>query len=258
MPPSPPQSKQSPHQQPEDSALPIPQSSSLLTHLLLTLYPLAIVYGIPGMLLPYVLPIVPSARMFIPCISFALWALYAMALYRPARHRTRTENTLTMLNLRWGRSFFQFLQASHIVLMGCIIITLIINLLSQNLPHIFTNPTASNPFKQLPQSEQYLLFAQSIIIAPLLEETLFRGHMMTILSSQWNKWACVFYTAIVFAMMHPAYWAKPNALLTTLLLGLWFGHCRYAFRSTIPGILAHVSNNALATYFLLWHTQPLP
>lgn len=180
-----------------------------------------------------------------------------MALYRPTRNRTRFENTCTMLNLRWGRSFFQFLQASHIALMGCIVITLLVNLAAQQLPHIFHSSNPVNPFAHLPRLDQYLLLAQGVIIAPLLEESLFRGHMMTILANHWNKWASIVYTAIIFAMMHPAYWDKPNALLVTLLLGLWLGHCRYAFRSSIPGIVAHVSNNALASYFMLWHAAPL-
>ena len=87
------------------------------------------------------------------------------------------------------------------------------------------------------------------ILAPLVEEIVFRGAILrTLLDmvSKKNHWVAIMISAALFGLVHGNEAQFVNALLMGLLLGWMY----YRTRSLVPGILLHWTNNTV-TYVLV-------
>lgn len=105
-----------------------------------------------------------------------------------------------------------------------------------------------------PETLQGLLWV--LLVAALLpgicEETLFRGAIQGILSRRGPQKAVVF-TALLFAIFH----INPWSLVSAFFLGLVFGTVLVRTGSTVPAMLAHISNNVVAfTMVYIFGDQP--
>ncbi|HEX4109584.1 MAG TPA: CPBP family intramembrane glutamic endopeptidase [Solirubrobacteraceae bacterium] len=83
------------------------------------------------------------------------------------------------------------------------------------------------------------------VIAPMCEETLFRGYMFTALRNWRGLWPAVLITGVIFGLVHGAS-SPAGDLLPLALLGA--GLCLLYWRtgSLYPGIAAHSINNSIA------------
>jgi CAAX protease family protein len=92
-----------------------------------------------------------------------------------------------------------------------------------------------------------------VIVAPIGEETLFRGFLFRGWQrSPDNAWAAIVGTAFLWAIVHVQY--NPLVVSEILLVGLALGWVRWRTRSTISTILLHSFLNAAGmteTYFQL-------
>lgn len=79
------------------------------------------------------------------------------------------------------------------------------------------------------------------IVAPLTEEPIFRGLMLSGLLRCCRPWAAISLTAVLFAVTHLNPWQFVPALSLGLLFGWWF----HKTRSLLPGIFGHALNNSL-------------
>jgi membrane protease YdiL (CAAX protease family) len=96
---------------------------------------------------------------------------------------------------------------------------------------------------------QVLLLLQAVLLAPVLEETVFRGVFFRGLSPRTGRtWALVL-TSGVFAILHPQ---LPLGFLGLFVLGATF-NVLYQFRgSLLPSMVAHALNNgAILVFFTL-------
>jgi membrane protease YdiL (CAAX protease family) len=98
------------------------------------------------------------------------------------------------------------------------------------------------------------LWLTTVIVAPIGEETLFRGFLFRGWQglSDSGPWIAIGATALLWAVVHIQY----NTLIVgqVLLVGLAFGWVRWATGSTISTILLHAGFNAVGmteTYFAL-------
>ena len=89
------------------------------------------------------------------------------------------------------------------------------------------------------------------LVAPLVEEVVFRGAILRALlawSDQWeNKretmtWAMISLSAIIFALVH----ANPAQMPHAFLMGILLGWLYYRTGSIVPGVLFHWVNNTAA------------
>ena len=83
------------------------------------------------------------------------------------------------------------------------------------------------------------------ILAPLVEEIVFRGAILRSLldmMSKKNHWVAIMISAAMFGLAHGNTAQFVNALLMGLLLGWMY----YRTRSLVPGILMHWVNNTVA------------
>lgn len=149
-----------------------------------------------------------------------------------------------------GGSFSQpkTMNASHILLlivisMGIVypfnmLTTLIGTLLQQLTGQGLENPLAavilgSNPWVNI-------IFA--VVVAPVMEEILFRGILYKKLIRFGGK-TFVFFSALVFALMHPNLYQ----VIYAFLLGVLFGFIRYYTGSIKYSIILHMSINMIGS-----------
>lgn len=86
-------------------------------------------------------------------------------------------------------------------------------------------------------------FLAICILAPLVEELVFRGAILRVLLEGCQKhWVAIVISALLFAIIH----ANPIQMPHAFLMGLLLGWMYYRTRSVIPGILVHWVNNTVA------------
>ena len=90
------------------------------------------------------------------------------------------------------------------------------------------------------------LFTASLVVmallAPLAEETVFRGLLYGWLDVRWGSTVAWAISSLLFAAAH----AEPAHIVLVLPLGLWFGFLRWRSGSLWPSLVAHVINNGMA------------
>jgi membrane protease YdiL (CAAX protease family) len=81
-----------------------------------------------------------------------------------------------------------------------------------------------------------------VIMAPIVEELIFRGVIMHGLMRNYSKFTAVFVSALMFALFHLNPWQFPATFILGLLLGLLMVRTRNIYLC----ILGHTINNGLA------------
>lgn len=89
------------------------------------------------------------------------------------------------------------------------------------------------------------------VIAPLLEEVMFRGAIQgDMLRKVRNPWLAIIISALIFGIFH----MNPVQIVYATLLGIVLGWIYYRTGSLMSVILGHVLNNTIATIFMLFIT----
>lgn len=93
------------------------------------------------------------------------------------------------------------------------------------------------------------------LLAPILEEMLFRGAIEGRLLRMWqNPWGAIIVSSLVFGVVH----MNPAQIPFAFLLGVMFGWLYYRTGSLLPGIIGHVLNNSVAAVnMILYGDTPL-
>lgn len=84
-------------------------------------------------------------------------------------------------------------------------------------------------------------FIKVSVIAPIVEELLFRGVIMNGLMRNYPKYLAIFFSALLFALFHLNPWQFP----ATFILGLLLGWLMVRTRNIFVCILGHAINNFL-------------
>ncbi len=87
----------------------------------------------------------------------------------------------------------------------------------------------------------YGAFLKVVIMAPVIEELIFRGVIMHGLMRNYSKFTAVFVSALMFALFHLNPWQFP----ATFILGLLLGILMLRTRNIYLCILGHAINNGL-------------
>jgi uncharacterized protein len=80
------------------------------------------------------------------------------------------------------------------------------------------------------------------VLAPLVEEAVFRGLLYGWLAGRWGTTPAWLVSSVLFAAAH----VEPAHAILVLPLGLWFGWLRRRTDSLWPSLVAHIVNNGLA------------
>lgn len=95
-----------------------------------------------------------------------------------------------------------------------------------------------------------LLWFNTVALAPLTEEIVFRGFLLPSWARALGAPVAIVATSILFALMHLQYdW---RGMLAVGLLGVFSAWLRLRSASLIPSFIAHGGSNLLATIALVW------
>ncbi|MBO5920888.1 MAG: CPBP family intramembrane metalloprotease [Bacteroidaceae bacterium] len=89
------------------------------------------------------------------------------------------------------------------------------------------------------------------LIAPLLEEVLFRGAIQGYMMRRYNPWTAIVCAALIFGVTH----MNPVQIVYAALIGVIFGWIYYRTGSLLSVIVGHVLNNSMAAVTLLFFPE---
>ena len=152
--------------------------------------------------------------------------------------------------LRWRRITAGRMLAC---LAGGAFLTLAIALLPPILPDTNQFPL-ENMFNS--RAAAYAIGVFAIVVAPFMEELVFRGVLFGIFESQVGLRFAIVITAILFGGLHvPEYWGAWNHMLLIFFVGLVFSLARGRSGSLAPSVFLHVGYNGSMMIALFLSTQ---
>ena len=88
------------------------------------------------------------------------------------------------------------------------------------------------------------LAAFAILVAPLAEETVFRGYVYPVLARRFGILAGIAFTGILFGLVHvPQLWGGWGQIVTLVAVGMALTAVRAALRSVFASYLVHLAYN---------------
>ena len=113
------------------------------------------------------------------------------------------------------------------------------------------------PTNALPDVSSYprltvaLVIMMGSLVAPFMEEAVFRGYFQVVLEKEFRGVVAVAISSLVFSLahfVHGMYWPK---LLVYFLVGVAFGVTAYITKSTLPAIPPHIVGD-LTFFTIVW------
>lgn len=89
------------------------------------------------------------------------------------------------------------------------------------------------------------LLIATVIVAPMVEELLYRGYLLGTLVDRGWRVPAVLVSAFLFVTLH----FEPANIIASLCLGLGTGICALRTRSIVPGLIVHVASNAFGMWY---------
>ncbi|BDD07809.1 hypothetical protein FUAX_02410 [Fulvitalea axinellae] len=105
------------------------------------------------------------------------------------------------------------------------------------MPEIF-----KQAFSQMAQNKGLFGFLTVVIVAPVLEEFIFRGVILKGLLKKYSPHKSILLSSFLFGIMH----FNPWQFVTAMVIGVFSGWVFYKTKKLSLSILIHVVNNALA------------
>ncbi len=101
-----------------------------------------------------------------------------------------------------------------------------------------------------------LFIAMAVLIAPLVEETLFRGYLYPLFARSFGMWPGILLTGLLFGMMHGAQLGWTWSLVSVLVLvGIIFTIVRAKTGSVFASFMMHLGYNSLISIAALIGTH---
>lgn len=94
-------------------------------------------------------------------------------------------------------------------------------------------------------------FMKVVVVAPIVEELIFRGVIMHGLMRNYSKFTAIFFSGLLFALFHLNPWQFP----ATFVLGMILGWIMIRTRNILLCIGGHAINNLLVLLAITWAQQ---
>jgi membrane protease YdiL (CAAX protease family) len=102
----------------------------------------------------------------------------------------------------------------------------------------------------------YAIAAFAVLVAPFMEELLFRGLLFAFFEKHGGLTFAIAATAVLFAGLHiPEYWGAWNNVIMILVVGLTFSLVRGLTGSLTPSFVLHLAYNGTLMLLLFLQTQ---
>ena len=92
----------------------------------------------------------------------------------------------------------------------------------------------------------WLSFVSSVVVAPVIEEIVFRGIILIGLAKKFPLWVAAIISALAFALLH----GQINVGIYTFIFGIILSYTYIRSGSIYPGIMAHFINNLIAFWLI--------
>jgi membrane protease YdiL (CAAX protease family) len=128
------------------------------------------------------------------------------------------------------------------LIIGGFLLAILVSLASAAL-----NTKTKMPIEQFFQDRRsaLLLMALGILLAPLLEETIFRGYIYPVVARSYGVLASILFTGTLFGLMHASQlWGAWGNIALLVVVGIIFTAARAATRTVLTSYLLHVSYNS--------------
>jgi membrane protease YdiL (CAAX protease family) len=90
-----------------------------------------------------------------------------------------------------------------------------------------------------------LLMLISVLLAPVLEETIFRGFIYPVIAKSWGIAASVVITGVIFGFLHaPQLWGGWTQIGLLVIVGILFTYVRAATKTVKASYVLHLSYNS--------------
>jgi uncharacterized protein len=116
--------------------------------------------------------------------------------------------------------------------------------LASSRVHTSENMPIQELFKS--RSNAFLLMAMAVFVAPLVEETVFRGYLYPLFAKSFGMWTSIVITGVLFGLMHGTQlgWSWGIVLLL-VLVGVIFTFARAAAGTVVASFLLHLGYNSM-------------
>ncbi len=161
--------------------------------------------------------------------------------------KNKNRPSLKQLGLDRLPSWMDIVLAPVAAVVYLILSGVLVAVLTHYLTFIDTTQVQDTGFDSITGRTQYMLaFITLVVIAPLAEETLFRGYLYGKLRSYGPVWLAILITSGLFGLAHGQW----NVGIDTFALSLVLCSLREVTGSIWAGVLLHMLKNAVAFYFL--------
>ncbi|MGH9689472.1 MAG: lysostaphin resistance A-like protein [Candidatus Acidiferrales bacterium] len=98
-----------------------------------------------------------------------------------------------------------------------------------------------------------LFMATAVLVAPLVEETIFRGYLFPVAARTFGAVGGIIFTGAVFGLLHGSQlWGAWLQIGLLMIVGIVFTFARAATRTNISSFLLHISYNGLQVFGALY------
>lgn len=176
-----------------------------------------------------------------------------LAVQMRARFRSPFWRTIGWrpLETRTGSRFMAYLN----LVFGGLLLGMITSVAEAAFPP--KHPLPIQTFLQDPRTA-LLFMLTAVAIAPLVEETLFRGYLYPVIARSFGVGAAVVVTGLLFGLLHSIQlWGGWWQIALLVLVGIVFTLARALTRTVLASYILHLSYNSLQVIALLIGTHGL-
>lgn len=103
-----------------------------------------------------------------------------------------------------------------------------------------------------------LLMSMAVALAPLFEETFFRGYLYPVFARSWGVTAGILVTGTLFGLLHAAQlWGGWVQIALLIVVGIVFTYARAKSKTVVASFLLHLSYNSLIFVAFLFASHGL-
>jgi membrane protease YdiL (CAAX protease family) len=129
-----------------------------------------------------------------------------------------------------------------------------------NIVNGFVHPRRALPIEKLfmDRNGAALLLLLAVLVAPFVEETVFRGYLFPIFAREFGKPAGIIITGILFGLVHGAQLGWTIGLVSLLtVVGIVFTYARARAKTVLASYLLHLGYNSTIAIALIVGTKGL-
>ena len=142
----------------------------------------------------------------------------------------------------------QYIESAKYGFIGLVVLSGTDMVIFGILHYLQVSPINQTPLIYLPLPTLVIAsqIISAVVMAPILEEILFRGFIQSILTRKLGNYSAILITATLFMLIHLRYYGNLYALSSVFTVGLITGYLKYRTKSLQAGMFTHFFLNLLS------------